>query len=214
MNFTPTKVALAVLMAGGFATAQATTLLINTPTANVDIVVAPFAGTLLDTAITSISNPSYNGIARTAVYDSGAGLDFYYQFVNNASSKNGVERFTASDFSVIGAGPVNVFQTATAFGIFTTGTEKSDYADRTLPGVIAFSFVPNGASKVTPGSTSFIQVIRTNITKYEAGNFGLLDGYGDNARGFAPAVPEPETYALMLAGMAMVGFVARRRVPR
>jgi hypothetical protein len=214
MNFTPTKVALAVLMAGGFATAQATTLLINTPTANVDIVVAPFGGTLLDTAITSISNPSYNGIARTAVYDSGAGLDFYYQFVNNASSKNGVERFTASDFSVIGVGPVNVFQTATAFGIFTTGTEKSDYADRTLPGVIAFSFVPNGMSKVTPGSTSFIQVIRTNATKYEAGNFGLLDGYGDNAHAFAPAVPEPETYALMLAGMAMVGFVARRRVPK
>jgi hypothetical protein len=62
-------------------------------------------------------------------------------------------------------------------------------------------------------------VIRTNARSYTKGNFGLLDGIGDNAAGFgvasmaAPvaAVPEPETYAMMLAGLGMMATIARRR---
>lgn len=34
---------------------------------------------------------------------------------------------------------------------------------------------------------------------------------GSNLSQEVPAIPEPETYALMLAGLAAVGFVARRR---
>jgi hypothetical protein len=55
------------------------------------------------------------------------------------------------------------------------------------------------------------QIIRTNATEYTMGNFGLLNGYGDNARGFATAVPEPETYAMLLAGLGIVGTIIRRR---
>ncbi|MDT9002455.1 PEP-CTERM sorting domain-containing protein [Paucibacter sp. APW11] len=172
-----------------------------------------FGGTLLDSAVTFISNSSYNGIARTAVYDTGSGLDFYYQFSNDISSKNGIERFSAYDFSSVGSGTVlQVYQTNQAFGIFSTGTESSDYADRSNLGVIGFSFVPNGLSKINPGTTSFTQIIRTSARSYVPGSFGLLDGIGDNAAGFAPsAVPEPQTYLLMLAGMGVIGYIARRR---
>jgi len=208
-----TRLALAIALAGGMAAAQATTLDLNQVTTSVDIVGSYFGGTLLDTAITSISNSSYNGTARTAVYSTSTGLDFYYQFTNNASSKNGVERFTGYDFSSLGASTVEVFQTATAFGIFSTGTENSDTADRTSLGVIGFNFIPNGHTKINPGTTSYIEIIHTNARNYQAGNFGLLDGIGDNAAGFAPAtaVPEPGSVALVLAGFGLIGVMGMRR---
>ena len=40
--------------------------------------------------------------------------------------------------------------------------------------------------------------------------FGHISATSDAA--FAPAVPEPETYAMLLAGMALLGVMARRRI--
>jgi hypothetical protein len=203
--------AITIAFLAAIGSAQATVLVAQMPTANVDVVASSFGGTLLDSAITNISNPSYQGVARTAVYSTETGLDFYYQFSNADTSAHGVERMSGADFTSLGATAVNVFQTGATFDIFTAGTEKSDYADRTSAGVIGFSFIPNGASKIVPGSTSFTQIIRTNATQYTMGNFGLLNGYGDNAHGFATAVPEPETYAMLLAGLGIIGTIIRRR---
>ncbi len=212
MKFTPRKTVLAVALLAAIGAAQATSLVTNVPTTNIDILTTPFAGTLLDSATTLISNASYSGTATSAVYSTATGLDFLYQFTNNASSLNGIERFTGYNFLSLGATPVNVFQTGAAIGgIFAAGTEAADYADRTSLGVIGINFVPNGNSKVNPGTTSFTEIIATNATAYTAGNFGILDGYGSNAAGFATAVPEPESYAMLLAGLGMVGTIIRRR---
>ena len=38
-----------------------------------------------------------------------------------------------------------------------------------------------------------------------------INGIMGTREGFQPPIPEPETYALMLAGLGMVGWLARRR---
>ncbi|HEX5372920.1 MAG TPA: PEP-CTERM sorting domain-containing protein [Aquabacterium sp.] len=210
---TPIAVALSMVCVVG--SARATVLAPNSIANSVDVVAGGFGGTLLDSAITPISNSSYNGIARAAVYDTGTGMDFYYQFSSDISSSNGLERFSGHDYSSIGATNVEVFQTAAAFDLFVAGTEQADGADRTVHGVIGVSFVPNGLSKINPGTTSYTQIIRTNARAYQVGGFGLLNGIGDNAVGFAPAaapVPEPATYAMFMAGLGLLGLRQWRRL--
>jgi hypothetical protein len=200
-----------LVLAGLVGNANATALAVNTSTAPVDIVVNYFGGTLLDSAITAISNASYNGTARSAVYSTASGLDFYYQFTSEDSSKNGVHRFAGFDFSSLGASSVDVFQTATSFGIFTAGTETSDNADRSLAGVIGFNFLPVGLGDIQPGTTSYIQIIRTNATNYQPGNFVISNGIGSNADGFATSVPEASTSLMVLSGLGLMGLIGARR---
>lgn len=216
MQFKLKYIVATIALVGMVGQAQATALVANVPTSSVETVASNFGGTLLDSVSTLINNVSYNGTARTAVYSTATGLDFYYQFTNNASSQNGIERFSAFDFSSLGASVVDVYQTGAGFGIFVNGTEGSDYADRTSAGVIGFNFVPNGDSKIQPGTTSFIQIIRTNATNYQPGNFGLLDGIGDNAAGFSPAAAVPEASAnfMMLVGLGVIGLIGSRRMKK
>jgi hypothetical protein len=214
MKFSTKLTAVALALTGAVGGAQATQLVAHVISTAPDSAYTFFTGTQLDSATTLINNASYNGTARTAVYRTEAGtLDFYYQFSNNASSQNGIDRFTGWDFSSLAASPIDVYQTATASanGYFLAGTESSDTADRTGLGVIGFNFIPNAASKIEPGKVSFTQLIHTNAIYYTAGNFGLLDGVASNAQGFAAAVPEPETYAMMLAGLGLMATIARRR---
>jgi hypothetical protein len=82
-------------------------------------------------------------------------------------------------------------------------------------GNFAFSAAGLGFS-VTNGDQSFSQYVQfvaaagTVITGLQFSNIPSIDAF-EVANFSVTAVPEPETYALMLAGFAALGFMARRR---
>lgn len=78
------------------------------------------------------------------------------------------------------------------------------------------------------GNGDDVQLFAYGFSSVSKGNFGVLaagdyhfkvfglssadvSGYAISASAVAQPVPEPETYALLAAGLGVIGFVARRR---
>ena len=69
----------------------------------------------------------------------------------------------------------------------------------------------------TNGNQSFsqyVQFIGTGITSLVFTNTPDVDAFESTNFSIVRAVPEPETYALMLAGLGALGFISRRRRSR
>jgi hypothetical protein len=93
-----------------------------------------------------------------------------------------------------GAGPRMLF-----YSDFEVGTVNAELADTGFP--------------VNIGSGNFVARLEVGV---EGNNgFNYLPGapYPQNNQyiGISDAIPEPETYAMLLAGLGLMGFVARRR---
>jgi len=152
--------------------------------------------------------------------------------------------FSTLNYSLLGAPGVTTFQDSNNDGIFeVTGAPTITLATGSLssPGSnsltgtpgnllpaasITATFVPNAAFAgffVTPPATQILDLAAafTNtgsvITQIALGgtNFRLsLNGGGGNATLSVSNVPEPDTYGMLLAGLGLFAFIARRKSNR
>src|SRR5262249_35916040 len=140
---------------------------------------------------------------------------FYYQFANNANSRDSVARITNVDFTG--------FTTALGFRIdgstltgpgFADGTVAPVTGDRNSPAgdVVGFSFNPPDSAKILPGTTSNVLVISTNATRFQQGTVNIIDGGVTSVAAFEPQAAVPEPSQVLWLSMGLIGLITSRRM--
>ena len=167
---------------------------------------------------------TFAAIFRSAVYKNSLGtLDFYYQVertgIGSAAQNNNqeVKRFTVSAFDGFNVDALAIAADPDGAGTFKAGNNPTPAGGSTTrvsrdPGgeVIETNFWGAGFNGLIGTENSVTYVFRTNATRFDEGTFGVLDGSSLQGITFAPAVPEPATWAMMLAGFGLIGGMARR----
>lgn len=97
-------------------------------------------------------------------------------------------------------------------GVVDTFMSVSGLTDSTgtIPGVFSFTTIGDGSWTLALNGSS--------LDEHGSTTYGHSDEYHDSSHwnfdhheGNVSAIPEPQTYAMLLAGLGLMGFIARRR---
>ena len=136
----------------------------------------------------------YFNAAGSSIYDPGTGNLSYDFVLGDAATLKVTDAFIIGDVFEIFDNGVSLFTT----GAFDLGGPNSSDADTAFAGTTySHGFIVLGA-----GSHSITGIATVSPT-------GSGGAYIELAKG--GAVPEPSTWAMMIAGFGMVGYMARRR---
>ena len=164
------------------------------------------AGSYEAPSFTDGVNASVQTTSVQNVYLRPEGLDAADSFLvistNHGSSGSAtVDVGDASSFSFLWGSP----DTFNAIDVYSDGYGVATYTGTQLG--LAYGFSANGNN----GNTGLFTITGNNGATIDHVVF-RSNGVAFEVAVAAP-VPEPETYAMMLAGLAAMGFVARRRRP-
>ena len=143
-------------------------------------------------------------------------------FVNTGNGDHSAFTFSLSDttgVTILGLNPVNFVAgpnpaTNPAFGTFTNGiTCVSCGSGATSPYTGPLSFTIHDAGGINQDVNSLF--VQSTLPPGSMRSFFAADIFTSTGAtgtvGVTAAIPEPETYAMMLVGFGLLGFVARRR---
>jgi hypothetical protein len=199
---------------------QAATLNLDTYTPLPGITAAldpTLAGTVVQDVLTPFSFSAYGGtvsgqVQNRVVLSADGGYDFYWRVFNDATSAGPIQDLRLGNFIT---GPTyNANYRIDGLG---DAPPTQAYLFSKPGGFVNFNFInPTGGSDLAAGKSSMFFFIDTNATSYgkiatyDLTNLGQTQISGQYAT-FAPAVPEPETYAMLLAGLGLIGVISFRR---
>ena len=185
--------------------------------------IAGSQGTLIASQSFTGSALTFSATFRQAVYrNTGGTLDFYYQVDRTGPGSDGsneeIDGFTVSNFAgflvdgyASGPDPDGAgFFVAAANPTLSDGTPSGStttFGRSNNGGIIRVNFGLNGLSGSENSAT---YVFRTNARAFTTGTFGVIDGSTLAGVTFAPTVPEPATWAMMLGGFGLLGGAMRR----
>lgn len=165
----------------------------------------------------------------TGQWISWASFDVYYQITNNATSLNPITSISQwvlnEDWrpgqaeGYVAPQGAWTSQIDGAFGTFSAGTVAADRAT----GQLAFGsndgvYLDNSTTAwfdglgIAPGATSYAGIASaTGLGESAYYRLGTLNIGGHQVAAFVSTVPEPESYAMLLAGLGVIGGIVRRR---